>query len=203
MLFASYSYALPLIPDDISLPARLKNSSATQIKAVFSSLEKQHGNKTANLWFLKYRKALLLKKKDEELSCKILKELSETVVFPLKDLALIESYGFCSYPEGLKFDPDQFPKWLRLKLAKTFYERRKVFENPKQTLQATAYLAQNSAYKELRISYLKHALSLANEQEDEKEALGLTQLLYKEAPRLKPNPVPEDYFSYCRGFETK
>ena len=202
------SYALPVIPDEIPLPSRLQTRSAKQIKAIFSSLEKQYSHKTANLWKLRYHKALLLKEKDKEASCKIMKELGEIQVFPLKDLALIESYKFCSYPEGLEFDPDQFPDWLRLRLAHAFYQRRKIFENPKQTLKATSYLAQNSVYKDLRVSYLKHALSLANEQEDEPSSSQIAQLLYKEAPRLKPNPGPEDYFSVAedlrrnRSFES-
>ena len=51
------SYALPVIPDEISIPAKLKNRNAAQIKVVFSSLEKQHNQKTANLWKLRYRQS--------------------------------------------------------------------------------------------------------------------------------------------------
>ncbi len=191
--FCLNSQALPLTPDEIPLPKKIKNKSPVQINAVFSSLEKQHKQKTANVWKLKYHKALLLKEKDEKSFCSIMKELSDIPIFPLKDLALIQSYELCPYPEGLIFDPEQFSIWLRLRLAKSFYKRRKFFEEPEQTLKAIIYLAKNSAYKDLRVSYLKHALSLANEQKEEQTVLNLSELLYKEAPRFKPNPNFEDY----------
>ena len=152
------AYTLPLIPDKIPIPKEIKHKSAGQIKAVFSSLEQQHNKKTANLWLLHYQKALWLKEKDQKTFCLIMKELGTTPAFPLNDLALIESYELCPYLKELEFDAEKFPKWLRLRLAQAFYKRRKVFANPKQTLEATIYLAQNSTYKELKVSYLKHAL---------------------------------------------
>ena len=60
------SYTIPVssfIPDEINTPSQLKNRTSEQIQAVFASLEKQHSQKTANLWKLKYHKALLLKRK--------------------------------------------------------------------------------------------------------------------------------------------
>ena len=201
VIFSSLSlYAIPIVPDEMKIPVQIKNRSSDQIKAIFSSLEKQYKQKTANLWKLKYHKAVLLKEKDKDLFCKIMKELGESPMFPLKDLALIQSYELCSFPFNLRFDPESFPKWLRLRLAEAFYKRRKVFNNPEQTLRAIIYLAQNSPYKGLRISYLKHALALAKKQKNNQEVQKLNQILYKEAPSLKPHPQVKDYFVMAEDF---
>ncbi len=192
--------AIPVIPDEISVPPQLKSRSAKQIEAVFSSLEKQHSHKTANIWRLKYHKAKLLKKKKTDSFCAIMKELSQSPAFPLKDLALIQSYELCPYPKRPEFRPKRFPEWLRLRLAQAFYQRRKVFEDPESALKAAAYLAKNSRDKELRISYLKHALSMANQQKKDQKEAELRELLYKEAPRLRPNPGVEDYLPLAEDF---
>ena len=194
------SYSIPIIPDEIEIPENIEKRSAEQIEAVFSSLETQYKSKTANLWMLRYQQALLLKQKDTPFFCESMKELSFVPAFPLSQLALIESYELCSFDTPPSFDPESVPSWLRLRLAKSFYKRRKSFNQPEQTLKATFYLAENSLYKELRISYLKHVLSLAKEREDPDEIEKITQLLYKESPSLQPNPKAIDYFSVAQDF---
>ena len=154
-----------LIPDEIDIPKNIEKKSAVIIKSVFSSLEKQHQIKPANIWSLKYRQALLLKTKDTKSFCKIMKELSQVSNFPLKDLALIESYSLCPFEETLFFNPSLVASWLDLELAQAFYKRRKLFDNPEETLKATFYLGKQHPYKELRTSYLKHALTLIKDKE--------------------------------------
>ena len=198
--FSSPADVVSFIPDKIDLPSQLKKRTPKQIQAVFSLLEKQYNKKTANLWSLKYRKALLLKKKDTVVFCSLMKELAQAPAFPLKDLALIQSYEVCPYPEELTFSPDKFLEWMRLRLAEAFYKRRKLFENPDQTLKATVYLGQNSPYKDLKISYLKHALVLAKEQKKDLEIQRLKQILYRESPSSNPNPDIKDYFSVAEDF---
>lgn len=194
VLFPCFSHSLPVIPDELNIPKHLNKRTASQIQAVFSSLKKQYDNKTANLWLLKYQEALLLKKKKTEVFCSYMKELSKAPAFPLKQLSLVQSYEICPYPEDLKFHPESFPEWLRFRLAEAFYKRRKFFKNEETTLSAVIYLAKNSPYKDLKVSYLKHALSLAEEQKKTDEQTHLQEILYEEAPRYKLNPKPKDYF---------
>ncbi len=192
------------VPEEIAIPPQLSKRTAKQIHLVFSSLEKQNQEKTANLWRLKYHKALLLKNKDKDSFCKIMQELSESPAFPLKDLAKIQSYKLCPFPFELSFEPHLFPEWLRLSLASALYKRRKHFEQPQLTLKALTYLSQKSPYKELRVSYLKHAIALAKEQDKEgSEVQKLRLFLYKESPSLKPRPGVEDYVSVAEDFREK
>lgn len=196
-----YASALPVIPDEIPIPRHIQKRSPEQIKAVFASLKKQHAQKTANLWRLNYHEALLLKNRDNDSFCRLMEELGDTPAFPLKDLAKIQSYEICPQPPSLKFDPDSVPEWLKLRLAEAFYKRRKTdFSQPAQTLRAVSYLGENSPYRDLRVSYLKHALVLAKEQEEAPGIQKIGSLLYKESPSLNPQSLPENYFSVAEDF---
>ena len=207
LCFKSYPLVF-LTPDPIDIPEKIEEKTAGQIKAIFSSLENKYKNKTANIWSLRYRKALLLEEKDTEAFCGIMKELSQVPAFPLKFLALVKSYSLCPFESDFEFDALSVPAWLRLELAKAFYKRRKFFDDPKQTLKAVLYLGENSSYKELRVFFLKQALVLVQEYDhgaSEKERI--QKLLYKESPCLNPQPKKEDYFSTAedcretRGFK--
>ena len=200
LFFSLTSYAFYVIPDEINIPDKIEQRSSEQIKAIFSSLEKQYNQKTANFWRLRYQKALLLKKKDIDSFCDIMKELGDSPAFPLKNLARIQSYELCPFPSEPSFNPDLFPSWLRFRLAEAFYKRRKTFNQPETTLKVTIYLAQNSPYKALRISYLKHALALAKEQQEDLKAQELRQLLYEESPSLNPEPSAENYLAVAEDF---
>ena len=200
------SYAETWKPDEMNLPKNIHKKSPKQIQQIFDDLESQHNNKPANLWFLKYKKALLLQKKDLNSFCNILTELSTTVDFPLKTLAKIKSYPQCPFKTEPLFDPNLVPKWLELELAKAFYQRRNHFDHFENTLNATVYLAQNSDYKELRLSYLKHAISLvkqAKKPNTKHNLLGLQQRLYKESPSLNPVIKPKDFFLVAQDFKSK
>ena len=199
-VFPVLSFALPVIPDKIETPKDIESKTPKQIKSLFSSLRAKHNNKTANLWKLKYQEALLLKTKDSESFCKNMRDLSLAPAFPLKQLALIESYSLCPFEKAPQFEPESQPDWLKLKLAEAFYKRRKNFEQAEQTLKALIYLAENSPYKELRVSYLKHALALAEEQKNQIAGQKITRLLHKESPSLKPKPTVKDYFSIAQDF---
>lgn len=218
---------LSLIPDKIEIPKNIETKTADQIKAVFSPLKNQNKTKSANLWSLSYREALLLEKKDTESFCRIMKGLSETSRFPLKDLALVKSYAICPFDEPVFFDSKAAPSWLGLDLAQAFYKRRKLFESTEEALKAAVYLAKNSPYKELRISYLKHALAFLEEKErslqktefdssaqnfkkpQDAEGEGLItkqelqKLLYKESPSLDPQPKRKNYLLIAEDFRER
>ena len=131
-----------------------------------------------------------------------MKELAETKQFPLYQLALIHSYEFCPYPDSLKFQPQSFPPWLQIRAAEAFYKRKKKFKNLQHTFESAKYLGKHNPYKESRVSYLKHALSLAKEQNKTKEEETLKNLLYKEAPRFKSNPSLEDYLPVAEDYKS-
>ncbi len=185
-------------PELVSLPKGIKKMSAGEIRAVFAPLKKQHAASPSTIWSLTYREALLLKKKDSKAFCEGMKLLASMERFPLHQLALIQSFEICPYSEGLKLEPSDFPPWLQVRAAEAFYKRKARFRSPMQTFEAAKFLGLQSPYKEIRASYLKHALFIAGREgygaEDIKERL------FREAPRLRPRPGPADYLAVADDF---
>ena len=189
------------LPEKLSLPPQLGTRTKEQVQSVFSSLERTHHSNPKALWWLKIQKARLLKQKDEAIFCREMGELSQEKDFPLRQLSLIYFYSLCSFSAPLRFSPEDFPPWFRLKLARTFYKRGKKFQNKKHVLNAAEYLGKNEESKEARVSYLKHAVFLAKEQEDNR-LTSLQRQLYDLAPRLNPSPQFEDYLSIAHDYRS-
>ena len=193
------------LPEHVPLPwdpwdARAKKPGVKKIRAAFSSLKKKHAASPATVWSLTYQEALLLKQKDAGAFCESMRLLSAEDRFPLHQLALISSYEICPYPGGLKLEPDLFPVWLQLRAAEALYKRKAKFNSPRLTFEAARHLGMRSPYKDLRISYLKHALFIAGKEGYEGETAALTKKLYQDAPRLKPNPAFSDYLAIADDF---
>ena len=189
----------PFLPEQLSLPSQLDRRTPDQIQSVFSSLEKTHHSHPEALWWLSFKKARIFEKKDEAVFCGEMKALSGEKTFPLHRLALIYSYSLCPFPTPLHFSPEDFAPWFRLKLARTFYKRGKKFQNRKQILDAAAYLGKHEEARETRVSYLKHAVSLARKDRDPR-LVSLQEALYELAPRFKPNPGFEEYLPIAHDY---
>ena len=200
-LISLSSFGLSLKSNDIILSKNIKNQSARKIHETFEKLEKTHSNSTPTLWRLKFQKSLFLKKKEQKTFCKNMKELSKIESFPLHQLALIQSYEVCPYLKTtLVFNVNAFPEWLRIRLSEAFYERGKTFKNSDYIFQSAKYLGQGASHKDLRIFYLKHAISLSKQKKEPREVAILKNLLYKEAPYLNPKPEFKNYLSIAHGY---
>ncbi len=197
----SSSFGLSLKSKDIVLPKQIAKQSSQKIHSIFEELKKIHSDSTPTLWKLKFQKALLLKKKDLKTFCKNMTELSKIESFPLHQLALIYSYEVCPYPQtSLVFDHSSFPEWLKIRLAESFYKRGKKFKNSDYIFESAKYLGEYAPFKDLRIFYLKHALSLSKQKKEKEITATLKNLLYKEAPYLNPKPEFKDYLSIAHGY---
>ena len=166
---------------------------------MFSSLEKTYPSQPKALWWLKFKKALIFKEKDETIFCKEMTDLSQEESFPLHPLALIYSYSLCPLPSPPRFSPEDFAPWFRLKLARAFYKRGKKFQNRKHILDAAEYLGKHEEAEETRVSFLKHAVFLAREEQDAR-LIPLQRKLYELAPRFNPHPQFEDYLSIAHDY---
>ncbi|MCY4513288.1 MAG: hypothetical protein OXB86_06335 [Bdellovibrionales bacterium] len=196
---SAFAEESPLLPSELSLPSQIEKRTKEQIQSVFSSLENTHQSHQNALWWLKFKKALVFEEKDETIFCQEMKDLSQEKAFPLHQLALISSYSLCPFSSPLRFSPEDFAPWFRLRLARTFYKRGKKFQNRKHILDAAEYLGKHEDAKETRVSYLKHAVSLAREEQDAR-LISLQAELYKMAPRFNPHPQFEDYLSIAHDY---
>ncbi|MGI9548566.1 MAG: transglycosylase SLT domain-containing protein [Bdellovibrionales bacterium] len=201
-IFSFPGMGLSLKPNDLVLPEKVESFSKEKLESTFKQLEEAHSESTPTLWRLKFQKSLLLKKQDPAAFCEGMGELAKTPSFPLHQLSLIYFYESCldiSDPSPV-FDPEAFPEWLRIRLAKSFYQRGKKFNNKDYILLSSQYLGEHAPYKDLRISYLKHALSLAKQENKVPTFEQIQELLYKEAPYLNPIPEEKDYLSVAHGY---
>jgi len=154
------------LPEELFLPSQIEKRTTEQIQSVFSSLEKTYHSQPKALWWLKFKKALIFEEKEEAIFCKEMTDLSREKAFPLHQLALIYTYSLCPLPSPPRFSPEDFAPWFRVKLARAFYKRGKKFQNRKHTLDAAEYLGKHEEAEETRVSYLKHAVFLAKEEQD-------------------------------------
>ena len=187
-----HSGAIDLKPNAIDVPKNIKAKKLPKILTVFNDLEKKHKKSSPTLWAIKYKKSLLLKKKDINIFCKGMKELSDIKTFPLHQLALLHFYESCP-SEKLDLHLDNFPSWMHMKASKTFYNKAKKQKNTSLLLESSQYLGKNSKSRSDRIHYLKEAISYAKKLKSKDQITALQNNLYKEAPYLKPNPQFEDY----------
>lgn len=198
--FCTNVYASSLIPRNINLDTyHFKNKTAEQIEQSFASLKNEHTDQ-ATLWSLTYQEARFLKHKNTKVFCSNMKDLANQEDFPLRQLALIESYELCPY-DDLSMQEDQFPKWLRLRLAQAFYIRHKTFKQDPISLQAYLYLGQHSLDKHQKIFYLKLGLALAKNLGQKNKQNVIKKILYQQDPRLNPVSDYENYFLKAKSFK--
>ena len=200
VFFSFSASSKSFFPKDLHIPSQLKQKSLNEIQIDFFKFRKKYKGQPEVLLWLKFKRALLVKDKEEKIFCYEMKKLAENDKFPLKDLALIYAYSACFFAEEPSFSPDEFPKWLRLKYAYSFYLRGKKLGDKKYLMDASYYLGKNQEDKDVKISYLKVASSLARKHKEEKLLQEVDSYLYKLAPRLKPNPEFQDYLAIARDY---
>lgn len=153
---------------------------------------------------LLYKSALELTKQNPELSCESFKKLSESIDFPLRDLAQIRSQMLCPLSEikspRLKEPQDEWLSFLKLERDWALAEKT---EDPIQKAKILHKKSMNSDRMREKVQFLIAAqgflLPLCEEKENAKCPTELFDevhsRLYQFAPRLKPDIKPEDYFS--------
>lgn len=155
-------------------------------------------------YLISFKKAKSLEETDRAASCNLYSRLSKEE-FSLKSLSLLHAYRFCDSKEKLaliKVSEDLLKKepWL----AKLEYERQlQIAEESKDdSLLAQVYfqMARQSDRTREKLDLLQRALK-TNSQiadpkiEDIERIKSIRERIYKLAPRLNPNPKPEDFLT--------
>ena len=193
------SFANILPPENIKLPSKILSMNAEQIQLTFQKLRDNHSEDQGALWWLQFKKGEALRKKSKALFCENMEALSKEPEFPLSFLAGIYFYEDCSLSESLFFNMENFPDWLKPRAALAPYRRGKKSGNQKEVLNAAVYLATYSPYKELQVSYQKHARVLSKKLKDSR-LKEIEEKLFRMAPRLNPRPQTADYLSVAHDF---
>lgn len=152
-------------------------------------------NDQESKWWLSYKKALALKK-DSKLFCDRMHSLANTP-FPLKNYASLYHYSQCQPSNHIVIT--DFPKWMRKKVAKTWYQKSKILNDQKEIIESTYYLYQLLPDKNKKEQYLIRSLQIARQQKDPRVQKWQKQL-YQLSPRYIKKPTLSQTLSVANDF---
>lgn len=125
-------------------------------------------------------------------ACEGFKKLAVDMEFPLRDLALLRAYEACPMKEKLPPLPQQVNPWYRDLSVEIKWKQSQDTTDLKDDLDALSEKAQIESNKKLKEDYLLKALGLAEKLNLKNEIGQLQAQLYKNSPRLNPDPAFKD-----------
>lgn len=144
-------------------------------------------------WWKTYSQALLNKDSQTHASCEGFKSLALNSAFPLKDLALLRAHAVCpSNEKDLPALPTDVNSWYRDLVADIKLKHGGETNNAAETLDGTLEKARLETNKKTKEEWLQKALALAQKLQRPHDVDQVQQLLYKNSPRLMPNPEFKD-----------
>ena len=165
-------------------PVTFSTDKSEEIQKQLAFISKKYSSQAIEWWIL-YKKALLLKKKDPEIFCVNMHFLSQIQAFPLKDYARLHLYSRCS--KDIKMDLSRFPEWLRKQAAQEWYKKADTIKEETELMESSYYMYQLSQKKYLRERYLITAIDLAKKIKDNRLKKWKEEL-YILSPRYISNP---------------
>lgn len=152
-------------------------------------------------WWKTYTLALAKKETAPEASCVGFKQLAQTPEFPLFDLALLRAYEVCGKNEKLAPLPTSVAAWysdlfVDIKL-------KEALESPDLKDDVAAYVEKAKAdnNKKKKEDYYLKAIEVAQKIPVADDELSVIQAsLYKNSPRLMPEPVLKDFSSVAGDY---
>ncbi|MEN0059277.1 MAG: lytic murein transglycosylase, partial [Bdellovibrio sp.] len=152
------------------------------------------GSKEDNIrWWKTY--TLAMKYKIDPLTqtraCESFKGLAQEMEFPLHEVALLRAYESCPQKEVLPEIPATAP-WYRDLVADIKLKEALETETPQDDITAFIEKARLENNKKNKEEFYKKALAEAEKNHLQEEISRIQELLYKNSPRLHPNPAFTD-----------
>lgn len=159
-----------------------------------SELEKLSvGSNEANIrWWKTYTLSLSQKSTAPAKACAGFKELSEAGEFPLHDLALLRAYEVCPAAEKLAPLPQLVNPWYRDLNADILMKEAAETPDLRDDMTALLEKAKLESNKKNKEDFLLKALQIAQKMDLKDETAQIQGQLYKNSPRLNPNPEFKD-----------
>ncbi|XGC81854.1 tetratricopeptide repeat protein [Bdellovibrio bacteriovorus] len=188
---------------DKRLTPPIPNFLAKWKNAPIDELEKlQVGDSEDNIrWWKTYTLALAKKESAPAQSCAGFKQLSQTVEFPLFDLALLHAYEVCPKNEKLGPLPKNVASWYHDLYVDIKLKEALESSDLKDDVEALVDKAKADTNKKKKEDYYLRALDVAKKiPVGEEELKGLQNSLYKNSPRLMPEPTLKDLSSVAGDY---
>ncbi|MFS4460612.1 transglycosylase SLT domain-containing protein [Bdellovibrio sp. HCB2-146] len=191
-----------LTPPLASFQAKWKNASVAELQTLTP------GSREENIfWWKSYLLGQALKEKSPAEACAQFKPLALATEFPLNDLALLRAYEVCPASEKLPALPPTVAPWYKELFVNIKLKEAIENKDDAAKLEALIDKAQlNDNKKEKEELYLQ-ALALAEKSAKPEDITRVKTALYKNSPRLNPEPTPKDWsaiamdYRYHREFD--
>ncbi|MGZ3775253.1 MAG: transglycosylase SLT domain-containing protein [Bdellovibrio sp.] len=176
-----------LTPPIPSFLNKWKNSSIEDLQKL------QVGPKEDNIrWWKTYMLAAATKDSTPKDACEGFKELSLEQDFPLHDLALLRAYQTCTHNQNLSGLPSSVAPWYRDLFVDIKLKESLETNDPHDDINAYIEKAKIENNKKKKEDYFLKALAIAQKLNLKDEISTLQENLYKNSPRLNPNPNLRD-----------
>lgn len=170
----------PPLPDFIN---KWKNSSIADLEKLQVSPKEEN-----ILWWKTYTLATAKKESAPVESCDSFKSLSLAQDFPLRDLALLRAYEVCPKNETLTELPASIAPWYRDLYVDIKLKESSETEDLQDDIAAYGDKAKAENNKKRKEEYYLKALVLSEKLELKEETAKIQEQLYKNSPRLNPEP---------------
>lgn len=191
-----------LTPPLASFQTKWRSASAEELQTLIA------GPREENIfWWKSYLLGQALKDTKPAEACAQFKPLALAKDFPLNELALLRAYETCPAQEQLPPLPETSAPWYRELYVNI--KLKESIENKDEAKQLSALVdkAQINDNKKEKESLYKEALALAQKLDLKEDATKIQEALYKNSPRLMPEPAKKDLnnvamdYRYHREFD--
>lgn len=175
--------------------AKWKHSSEAEIEKLAV------GSSEDNIkWWKNYTLAQKLRSTSPIASCDKFTSLATEASFPLHDLALLRAYEVCLDHSKLPDLPSTVAPWYRELLVELNFKESARTTDILDDLKATIEKARVESNKKNKEELYQSALGLAEKEGLTEEITQIQEALYKNSPRLKPEPAFKELNAVAADF---
>ncbi len=173
--------------------------------AYLLKLREENLQNQAILWWVDYKRALNWKNIDNQISCRLFRELAQEKKFALQRLANLRSFETCQlraqdYQNLYEYNWLDREPWLEKFWIELAYSKAEASKDSLRLLELLPKKADLARTQKEKINYLQAAMQSAVDLGDEQSRMHLETKLYKISPRLKPNPKRSEYFQVAYDY---
>lgn len=193
-------------PESLLPPEFQVDSSQDRTQTDYFLMKIGDSDKRRNTqWWVNYRRAHMWRELDPLLACEKFSDLARDKMFPLQQLANLRAWEACPKDSPLMsdlqhFNLKEYPAPLQ-SLAIDVALSRSLRDGDKNAILQFAFeKSKRNLPQGQKVQLTQLALSMAEELKKSNEVSKLKARLFQIAPRLDPNPKPEQYLKVAYDF---
>ncbi len=137
---------------------------------------------------------------DSANACLLYKSLAQMEHFPARELAELRQFQTCSSIQIPQLTRERLPPYLRNLAIDIYLEQVQKLSDRKQELYFVIEKSKQKLAQKEKVFWINRALDLARELDHKDVLPELQSRLYRVAPRMNPNPSPEDWLDIAADY---